>query len=85
MGLSQERQFHITVRPVNDAPLAADLAVSLAEDGEVTVRPLQSARDVDGDALSVRVISGPAHGTLVVNADGSIGYRPAANYHGESK
>jgi hypothetical protein len=49
------------------------------------VRPLQSARDVDGDALSVRVISGPAHGTLVVNADGSIGYRPAANYHGESK
>ena len=80
--VSNDATLHITVRPVNDAPVAGDLAATLDEDSEVTLRPVDAAHDVDGDALSVRVVSGPAHGIVTVNADGSISYRPSADYNG---
>ena len=38
--------------------------------------------DVDGDALTAVLVSGPAHGTLVLNANGSFTYTPAAGYVG---
>ncbi len=38
--------------------------------------------DVDGDSLTAVLVSGPAHGTLTLNADGSFTYTPDANYHG---
>jgi hypothetical protein len=38
--------------------------------------------DADGDPLTVTITSGPAHGTTVVNANGTITYTPASNYNG---
>ena len=38
--------------------------------------------DVDGDTLTAVLVSGPAHGTLTLNADGSFTYTPDANYNG---
>src|SRR5207245_623958 len=39
--------------------------------------------DVDADTtLTAMVVTGPAHGTLTLNADGSFTYTPAANYNG---
>ena len=43
---------------------------------------LTNDTDVDGDALSAVLVSGPAHGSLTLNADGSFTYTPAANYNG---
>ena len=43
---------------------------------------LPVASDVDGDAVTYGKASDPAHGTVVVNADGSYTYTPAANYNG---
>ena len=43
---------------------------------------LPVATDVDGDTVTYSKASNPAHGTLVVNADGTYTYTPAANYHG---
>jgi VCBS repeat-containing protein len=37
---------------------------------------------VDGDPLSAALVSGPSHGTLQVNANGSFTYTPNANYNG---
>jgi VCBS repeat-containing protein len=38
--------------------------------------------DPDGDTLSAVLASGPSHGSLTLNANGSFAYTPAANYNG---
>lgn len=38
--------------------------------------------DADGDALTPVLVTGPAHGTLTLNADGSFTYTPTTGYHG---
>ncbi len=52
----------ITVSPVNDAPVALSFEVELQENSSVEFNLLAS--DVDGDPLTFRFVSGPAHGTL---------------------
>lgn len=72
----------VTVNPVNDAPVAADDSAETAEDTAVIIGVLPNDSDVDGDSHSVTVVGTPAHGTAVLNADGTITYTPEANYHG---
>ena len=79
----------ITVNPVevnnNHAPLAANDAYSVNEDNVLTVAApgiLSNDSDADSDALTIELVSGTAHGTLVLNADGSFTYTPDANYNG---
>jgi large repetitive protein len=72
----------ITVTPVNDAPTAADATATAAEDAAVTVDVLANAADVDGDTLTAVLGTGPTHGTLTLNADGSFTYTPAADFNG---
>lgn len=43
---------------------------------------LIGATDAEKDALTARVVTGPAHGTLTLNVDGSFTYVPANNYNG---
>jgi len=43
---------------------------------------LANDTDVNGDSLTAVLVSGPAHGTLVLNANGSFTYTPAAGYTG---
>ena len=38
--------------------------------------------DADSSVLTALVVTPPVHGTLVLNADGSFTYTPAANYNG---
>jgi len=38
--------------------------------------------DVDGDALSAILVSGPSNGTLALNTDGSFTYTPNADFNG---
>jgi VCBS repeat-containing protein len=75
----------ITVTPVNDAPLAADDEYSTNEDvpfGIGAPGVLADDTDVEGSPLSAALVAGPAHGTLTLNANGSFGYAPAANFNG---
>ncbi|QRJ62541.1 cadherin-like domain-containing protein [Azospira restricta] len=38
--------------------------------------------DTEGDALQLRIVAGPAHGAVSVNADGTVTYLPMANWSG---
>jgi VCBS repeat-containing protein len=72
---------------VNDAPVAANdnyvtnsnTTLNIAAPGV-----LSNDSDIDGPSLSSVYVaaSGPSHGTLSLNADGSFSYAPGANYTG---
>jgi VCBS repeat-containing protein len=75
----------ITVTAVNDAPVSVGETYSTNEDTPLTVAApgvLGNDTDVEGSALTAILVSGPSHGTLTFNADGSFVYSPAANFNG---
>ena len=75
----------ITVTAVNDAPVAANDSYTTAEDTALIVPGagvLANDSDVDGDPLTAVLVSGPSHGSLTLNANGSLTYTPAANHNG---
>ena len=69
----------ITVNPVNDAPVAANQSVTIAEDVATTIN--LSATDIEGSPLTYTVLTPPAHGTLTGSAP-MLTYTPALNYNG---
>src|SRR5262249_5926748 len=74
----------IVVASVNDAPVAADDTDTTAEDTAVTLDVRSNDTDVDEfTSLSVpTIVDSPAHGTAVVNGDGTITYTPAGDSNG---
>src|SRR5207244_1709802 len=75
----------ITVNAVNDAPVAVGNSYSVNEDTTLTVERnsvVCNDSDVDGDSLTAVLVSGPAHGSLTLNANGSLSYTPSANFNG---
>ncbi|WP_315831151.1 VCBS domain-containing protein [Bradyrhizobium prioriisuperbiae] len=77
---------NITINVTNVAPVAATDSYTVAEDTPLNVPAatgvLANDSDVAGGALSAVLVTGPAHGTLTLNADGSFSYQAAANYAG---
>ena len=71
----------ITVRPVNDAPVASNRTLTVAEDTAGTVTLL--ATDVDGDALTYSLVTQPnaAHGTVSLSGNVAT-FTPTPNWNG---
>ena len=81
-GLESATQtFVLTV--TNPAPSSAGASFTVNEDG-VQAGTL-TAEDADGDALTFSLDTAPAHGTVVVNPDGTYVYTPAPNYNGPDR
>ena len=77
--------INVTVAGTNSAPVAADDSYTTDQGTTLTVAApgvLANDTDADGDALTASLVSGPAHGQLTLNANGSFGYVPAAGYSG---
>src|SRR5262249_10458744 len=75
----------VTDAPVTDAPVATSDSYTTAEDTPLSPTAsgvLANDTDVDGDTLSAKLVTGPVHGTLALNANGSFTYTPNANYNG---
>src|SRR5207237_584766 len=70
----------LTVRPVNDAPVTDDGAVSTDED---TVVPIAlSAHDVDSAVLDYALVTRPAHGRLA-GTPPNLSYTPDRDFNGD--
>lgn len=84
-ALSNSATVNITVKPVNDAPLAnPDFATTLEEE-PVSIPVFLNDTDVDNalDASSLIVVSGPANGSAAVqSATGMILYTPKKDFTG---
>ena len=75
----------ITVRPIDDAPVAAADAYGLDEDTVLEVAApalLANDSDADGDALTAELVAGTSHGTAVLQPGGALRYTPNADFHG---
>lgn len=75
----------LTISNVNDPPVASNDAYVTNEDAALNVPAngvLVNDADVDGDPLTVLLVTGPLNGSLALNADGSFVYTPNANYNG---
>ena len=70
--------------PNNDAPIANDDVIQTNKNIPVTGYVTSNDFDSDGDPLRVNPspVSGPSHGTLVLNPNGSYTYTPALNFLG---
>lgn len=71
----------VTVKPVNDAPVATSDAVRGDED-----QPIEGklrANDVDKDKLTWALAREPKNGTVEIRADGTFRFSPAASFHGK--
>ncbi|WP_336790231.1 Ig-like domain-containing protein [Paenibacillus sp. MMO-177] len=75
---SEPATVEITVTAVNDAPTASDDSKVVDSGSSVTYS--FKANDVDGDTLTFTVVTPPAHGTVVINNDGTYTYTPDAAY-----
>lgn len=69
----------ITIAPVNDAPVAAALAIAVEMDTSAMIT--LSGSDPENSPLSYSVLSLPVHGTLTGTAP-NLSYLPAAGYTG---
>ncbi len=77
----------LTVHPVDDdAPIAVSDSYTVGVNGALTVAAGEGALandyDPDGDALTVELVTAPLHGELTLAEDGSLSYRPVADFVG---
>ncbi|MEO0329559.1 MAG: Ig-like domain-containing protein [Pseudomonadota bacterium] len=87
-GLVDTGTVTVTVRPVNDDPVAVDDTATTDEDTAVAIDVLANDTDIDGNTLFVATnqngapIASANNGTVALNANGQIVYTPNANFVG---
>jgi Bacterial Ig domain/Bacterial Ig-like domain (group 1) len=83
---SSDNEPHQVITP-DQPPTAQDDGYSTARGVPLIVSAdqgvLANDSDPDGDPLSASQVSGPAHGSLSLNADGSFTYTPSADFFGQ--
>ncbi|WP_424100227.1 Ig-like domain-containing protein [Moorena producens] len=81
---------NLTINPVNDAPEAGDDSATTDEDTAVSINVLENDIDIEGDSLTLAIVSNPSNGSVVVNNNGTpsnptddfISYTPNPNTNG---
>ncbi len=76
----------ISVRLVivdNRAPIARDDVVTLNEDQETLILPLENDSDPNDERVELAGVTQPEHGSVTWTQEGMLTYRPDANFNGE--
>jgi VCBS repeat-containing protein len=84
-GTSTSNVATVTITVVNHPPVAGNDSYSTLAGQELDVPApgvLANDTDPDGDVLLTEVVSGPAHGTLMLGFNGAVHYVPAAGFEG---
>ncbi|MEO5573966.1 MAG: Ig-like domain-containing protein [Gammaproteobacteria bacterium] len=84
-GLFATQSFTVTVANVNDAPVALNDSYNVSAGARLNVAApgvLGNDGDMDGDALTARMVAAPIKGTLTLNANGAFSYTPKPGYSG---
>ncbi|QDS96627.1 hypothetical protein FF011L_54390 [Roseimaritima multifibrata] len=82
--VTRNATVNLTITGVNDAPIAQNDAYTVAEGGSrivpIGTGVLSNDSDVDGDTLTVSLVTGPSHAaSFTLNADGSFAYTHNGN------
>lgn len=80
LGASNTYSVAITVRPLNDAPVAVGKSYAGPEDAPIV--GTIGANDVDSPTVTLRITSQPRHGSVVLGANGAFTYSPNRDYSG---
>jgi Ca2+-binding RTX toxin-like protein len=71
-GAGKSGSATVTIKVIADpAPIARSFNAPVAPGTQTAINVLAHARDKDGDPLHLSIASGPAHGTAVVNDNGT--------------
>ncbi|MBO6574778.1 MAG: tandem-95 repeat protein [Rhodothermales bacterium] len=79
---TSEATVFVTVLNNNPPTVQAD-TVTLDEDSSARVAPLANDSDLDGEALTLGSLGQPVNGTAIDNGDGTVTYRPQADFWGQ--
>ncbi len=72
--------------PLLDAPVLGD-ELCMVQDGSLTIDPsvvLANDSDPDGDTLTIISVDSPSTGTVTLNEDGTISFKPSAGFNGDA-
>jgi hypothetical protein len=81
---SNEATVSVTVRDVNDPPVAVDDEAAGQQETAVEINVVENDWDIDGtvDPASVSIVSPPAHGSVSASS-GTATYTPTVGYVGD--
>ncbi|UTW12193.1 Ig-like domain-containing protein [Marinobacterium rhizophilum] len=81
-GASASANVTVSVSAVsnNQAPVAQDDSILIANDGPITIAVLANDSDPDGDTLLVAAVTDPSKGSVTLNANGTLTYTPAKSF-----
>jgi LPXTG-motif cell wall-anchored protein len=81
-GRCDDARVTVTVDPVDDAPVANDDAIEVRDGKPVDIPVIDNDDEVDGEPVTVTIVDQPEHGTVTVEADGTVVYTPDEGYDG---